>query len=177
MFLSRPFGNLGISISASSSSLASTLQKKYFCHQNFFFKVEYLCSFLCLVMVSVPVCYKYLVLYNFLFIQSKVSIGVLEKSYLNIRRHPKTKKQLLRKCLYTLHTFQRNIQGWVLFKYVCRPSWDYSKKLFRAAILQTGIYPSNLDVRYLVQKTQSFNWVLKLNLNVYISVCLFVVTF
>ena len=51
-------------------------------------KVEYLCSFLCLVMVSVPLCYKYLVLYDFLFIQSKASIGVLEKSYLNIRKHP-----------------------------------------------------------------------------------------
>ena len=51
-------------------------------------KVEYLCSFLCLVMVSVPLCYKYLVLYDFLFIKSKVSIGVLEKSYLNIRKHP-----------------------------------------------------------------------------------------
>ena len=87
------------------------------------------------------------------------------------------KKQLLQKFLHTLHTFQRNIQCWVLFKYTCEPSWDYSKKLFRAAILQAGIHPSNLDVRYLVQKTQSFNWVLKLNLNVYISVCLFVVTF
>ena len=51
-------------------------------------KVEYLCSFLCLVMVSVPLCYKYLVLYDFLFIKSKASIGVLEKSYLNIRKHP-----------------------------------------------------------------------------------------
>ena len=51
-------------------------------------KVEYLCSFLCLVMVSVPICYKYLVLYDFLFIKSKASIGVLEKSYLNIRKHP-----------------------------------------------------------------------------------------
>ena len=51
-------------------------------------KVEYLCSFLCLVMVSVPLCYKYLVLYDFLFIQSKASIGVLEKSYLNIWKHP-----------------------------------------------------------------------------------------
>ena len=39
-------------------------------------------------MVSVPLCYKYLVLYDFLFIQSKASIGVLEKSYLNIQKHP-----------------------------------------------------------------------------------------
>ena len=51
-------------------------------------KLEYLCSFLCLVMGSVPLCYQYLVLYDFLFIKSKVSIGVLEKSYLNIRKHP-----------------------------------------------------------------------------------------
>ena len=58
--------------------------------KNFFFwkKVGYLFSFLRLVMVSVPLCYKYLVLYDFLFIQSKASIGVLEKSYLNIRKHP-----------------------------------------------------------------------------------------
>ena len=66
------------------------IAKNYFCCQNFFFlkKVEYLCSFLCLVMVSVPLCYKYLVLYDFLSIKSKASIGVLEKSFLNIRKHP-----------------------------------------------------------------------------------------
>ena len=81
------------------------------------------------------------------------------------------KKQLLRKFL---HTFQENIQGGVILKYTCRPSWDCSKKLFRAAILQTGIYRSNLDVRYSAQKTQSFTRVLKLNLNVYISGCFFV---
>ena len=63
-------------------------KKIYFCHENlFFFKVKYLCSFLCLVMVSVALCYKNLVLYDFLFIKSKVSIVVLEKSYLNIRKH------------------------------------------------------------------------------------------
>ena len=67
------------------------IAKKLSLPSEFFFlkkKVEYLCSFLCLVMVSVPLCYKYLVLYDFLFIQSKASIGVLEKSYLNIRKHP-----------------------------------------------------------------------------------------
>ena len=66
------------------------------------------------------------------------------------------KKQLLRKFLHTLHTFQGNIQGGVLFKYTRRTSWDFSKKLFRATILQAGVYPSNLDVRYSAQKTQSF---------------------
>ena len=89
VFLSRPFGNLGIGISASASSLATALQKNNFCHQKFFFlkKVEYLCSFLWLVMVSVPLCYKYLVLYDFLSIKSKASIDVLEKSSLNIWKH------------------------------------------------------------------------------------------
>ena len=51
-------------------------------------KLEYLCSFLCLVMVSVPLCHKNLFLYDLLFIKSKASIGVLEKSYWNIRKHP-----------------------------------------------------------------------------------------
>ena len=92
MFLSKSFGNLGTGISASASSLATALQKNYFCHRSFFFlkkkRSRIFMFFLCLVMVSVPLCYKYLVLYDFLFIQSKASIGVLEKSYLNIRKHP-----------------------------------------------------------------------------------------
>ena len=128
-------------------------------------------------MVSVSLCYKYLFLYDLLFMHSKASIGVLEKGYLNIGKHPSIgvlKNQLLRKFLHTLHTFQRSIQGGVLFRCTRRLSWDCSKKLFRASILQTGIYPSNLDVRYSAQKTKSFKWVLKLNLNVYISVWLFV---
>ena len=37
-----------------------------------------------------------------------------------------------------------------------------------------GNYQSNLDVRYSAQKIQSFNWVLKLNLNIYIYFCLLV---
>ena len=84
VFLSRPFGNLGISI-----VIGIGIAKKLFLPSEFFFKkIECLCSFLCLVMVSVPLCYKYFVLYDFLFIQSKASIGVQEKSYLNIRKHP-----------------------------------------------------------------------------------------
>ena len=141
--------------------IASALQKFYFCLQNFLKKTtEYLCYFLCLVIVSVSLCYKYLFLYDFLFIHSMASIGVLENAYLNIWRHPSIgvlKKQLLQKCLHALHNLQRNIQGGVLFKYTRRPSWDCSKKLFRAAILQTGIYPSNLDICYSAEKTQSFN--------------------
>ena len=100
--------------------IGNRIAKNLFLPSECFFlkKVEYLCSFLCFVMVSEPLCYKYFVLYDFLFIQSKGSIGVLEKSYLNIRKHPSwcLKKQLLWKFLHTLHTFQRNIQGWVIFK-------------------------------------------------------------
>ena len=62
-------------------------KKIIFAVRIFFKKVEYLCSFLRLVMISAPLCYKYLVLYDFLFIQWK-AIGVLEKSYLTIRKHP-----------------------------------------------------------------------------------------
>ena len=130
MFLSRLFGNLGIGISASASSQ----QKIQFCLQKLFFESS-ICSFLCLVMASVQLCYKY----DFLFIDPKTSIGVLEKGYLNFRNHPSVgvlKKQLLRKFLYILHTFQRNIEGGFLFKYTRRLSWDFSKKLFRTAILK-----------------------------------------
>ena len=98
--------------------IGNGIAKKIFAMKIFFKeKVEYLYSFLCLVMVSVLLCYKYLILYDFLFIKSKASIGVLEKSYLNIRKHlscPVLKKQLLRKILHTLRTFQWNIQRWVL---------------------------------------------------------------
>ena len=147
-FLSRPFGNLGIGISASASPLTSALQKIYFCLQNFFLNNRIFMLFLVLSSLRFPIhpfkgihwCSR-----KRLFEHSEASsIGV-------------SKKQLLRKFLHTLHTFQRNFQGGVLFKYTCRPSWDCSKRLFTLAILQRGIYPSNLDVRYSAQKTQSFN--------------------
>ena len=110
MFLSRPSGNLGTGISASASSLATALQKNYFCHRSFFFlkkkEVEYLCSF------CAQLWYQYHFATNtqfsntyFLFIQSKASIGVPAKSYLNIRKHPSWffKKRAARKFLHTLH--------------------------------------------------------------------------
>ena len=85
----RPFGNLDIGISASTlsleSALASALPDIFFALKNFFEKIEYLCSFLCLVMASVPLCNKYLFLYD--FVHPKMSIGVLEKDYLNYRKH------------------------------------------------------------------------------------------
>ena len=48
VFLSRPFGNLGIGILASATSLASALQKMYFCLQNFFKKNRIFMLFLVL---------------------------------------------------------------------------------------------------------------------------------
>ena len=70
--------------------IGNGIAKRSFLPSEFFFlkKAEHLCSFLCLVMVSVSLCYKYLVLYDFLFIESKAFIDPLEKSYLNIRKHP-----------------------------------------------------------------------------------------
>ena len=47
-FLSRPLGNFGIGISASALSLASALQKMYFCLQNFFKKNRIFMFFLVL---------------------------------------------------------------------------------------------------------------------------------
>ena len=79
------YRHLNISVVIDSDVAKNIFLPKYI----FFVKeVEYLCSFLCLVMVSVPLCYKYLVLYDNLFINSKASIDDLEKSYLNIRKHP-----------------------------------------------------------------------------------------
>ena len=40
--------------------------------------------------------------------------------------------------------------------------------------LRAWIYPSNFDVCYMVQETQSYNWVLKLNLYLYVYFQLFV---
>ena len=81
VFLLKSFGNFGIRISVSASSfksaLASALQKVYLKNNIFMF-------FLVLSYVR----YKYLYLYDFLYIHSKASIGVLEKDYLNIRKHP-----------------------------------------------------------------------------------------
>ena len=90
--------------------------------------------YFCLVVVLVPLCYKYLFLYDFLFTHPKESIGVLEKDHLNFQKHQSIgvlKKELLQKFL---HTSQHNIQGGVLFKYTRRPSWDFSKNLFNYSV-------------------------------------------
>ena len=76
VLLSRPFGNLGIGILASLSSLDSALHLIYFCLQKFFFlKIEYLC---CLVLrYSISTTLPQILIS--LRIQSKASISVLEK--------------------------------------------------------------------------------------------------
>ena len=62
-------------------------KKIIFTSRNFFLKKEHLCSFFCLVLASVPLCYKYLFFYDTLFIYPKAFISVLEKDFLNFRRH------------------------------------------------------------------------------------------
>ena len=62
------------------------------------------------------------------------------------------KKQLPQKFLHTLHTFQRNFQGGVLFKYTRKPSWNCSKKLLEQLFCRHG-FISSLDVRYSAHKT------------------------
>ena len=53
-------------------------------------------------------------------------------------------------------------------------TWGVLKKRQIFNLHKSGIYPSNFDVYYTTQKTQYSNWVLKLNLNIYIFVSLFV---
>ena len=89
VFLSRPFGNFGIGISASASSLASALQKNGFCNQNFFSEKIWIFMFFLVLSYGISTTLlQYLFLHDLLFIKSKASIGVLENSYLNIRKHP-----------------------------------------------------------------------------------------
>ena len=78
--------HLGISI-VTGSGIGIGIEKNIFCLQKFFWKNR-ICFFLGLFMASLPLCYKYLFLYDFLFIHPKVSIGVLEKGYLNFRKYP-----------------------------------------------------------------------------------------
>ena len=84
-------GQLGVSITIGISIGINMAKKLFLCSEFFFFlffeKIKYLCSFICLVMASVPLCYKYLFLYDFQFIHSKASIGVLKKGFLNFRKH------------------------------------------------------------------------------------------
>ena len=122
----RPFGNLGIGISRQNRHWNRHwhrhCKKTFFAFRIFFEKIKYLCSFLCLVVASVPLCYKYVFLYNFLFIHRKVPIDLLEKGYLNFRKHLPIwcfEKVIAPKFL---HTSQQNIQGGILFKCACRPS-------------------------------------------------------
>ena len=129
MFLSRLFGNLLIGISTS----ASPLQKIWFCLQKLFFENRIYMVFLVLSHgISTT-----LLQIRFPFHPSK---GVHWCSRKRLpRNNPSVgvlKKQLLRKFLHILHTFQQNIEGGVLLKYTRRLSWDFSKKFFRTAILK-----------------------------------------
>ena len=132
------------------------------CKKNIFtFRIlrsEYLCSFLCLVGISTTLLHILISLrfpvHPFRAVYSCSRKRLFEHSETSL--HWCFKETTVPKISAYFAYFLANIQGGVLFKYTCRPSWDCAKKFFGAAILQTGICPSNLDVRYSVQKTQSF---------------------
>ena len=92
---------------------------------------------MCLVMASVPLCYKYLFLYDFLFIHPKVFIDFCRKRLFGLFGNIRPLLFWKNNCSESvcILTSQQNIQGGIPVKYTHRPSWDFSKKLFRAAII------------------------------------------
>ena len=117
-FLSRPFGNLGIGISASASSLATALQKNYFYDQILFLKKSRIFIFFLVLSYGIST--------TLLQILSSLRFPIHQVKGVHWCSRKKAiwtfgsispgllKKQLLQKFLHTLHTFQQNIQGWVL---------------------------------------------------------------
>ena len=89
VFLSRPFGNLGIGVSASSSSLASALQKYYFHQQKFFLKKSRI--FMFIFVLSYGITTTLLQILSSLRFPIHSVKGVRccsRKKYSNIRKHP-----------------------------------------------------------------------------------------
>ena len=91
-------------------SISIVIAEKIFLPLGFFlFKKSKIFMFFLVLSYGISsLCYKELVLYDFLFIKSKASIGVLEKSYLNIQKHP----------------FQNSVEFWnwilmYIFLFVC----------------------------------------------------------
>ena len=74
---------------------------------------------------TVSFCCNYSFLYNFLLIYSKASIGALEKRLFEFLESPVN---------YCFEEIADPSQS--PFQYTGRPSWLFSKKLFRKAILQ-----------------------------------------
>ena len=113
--------------------------KHFFWLQKSFLKIEYLFSFLFLVMASVPPCYKSLFLYDLLSIYPKTFIGVIYRKrlfeLLEASVHWILKKWTAPNVPTHLVYFPENVQGEFLFTNTRRPSCDFSKKLFKAAIL------------------------------------------
>ena len=143
VLLSRSFGNLGLDIGiVRKLFLPSNLKKK---KRIFMF---------CIVL-SYGISTTLLQILISLCIHSKASIGVLEKAIWTFRsiRPLVFWKYNCSENFCILDILSSKTFFWVIFKYTRTPSWDFSKKLFRAAILQAGIYPSNLDVCYSAQRT------------------------
>ena len=143
MFLSRPFGNLETGISALASplesALALTLQKNYFCVQNFFFLVFWKNEiFMFVYMLSYGI--------STTLLQIIISLRFPVHKFQGI--HWCFEKRLFELSEASVHWcfekitspkisgyFPAKHLGWINIKYTHRPVWDFSKKLFRPAIL------------------------------------------
>ena len=124
-------GQLKISASVSSleSALASALQDIYFCFQNFFWKNGICMFFLVLSYGISTTLLQILISLRFPIHPSKGAHWCSGKSLFELSEASFHFIGVLKKWLLwkILHTSQQNIQGGVLFKYIHRPSWDFSK--------------------------------------------------
>ena len=87
------------------------------------------------------------------------------------------------KPFYCTKFFIAPVKSFFLVKEMQECTTEFSRSMFLGTFLLalhfsytiSGIYPSNFDVCYMAQKTESYNWVSKLSFRIYIFlfVCLF----
>ena len=138
VFLSRLFGNLETGISALASPLesvlASTLQKNYFCVQNFFFLVFWKNEiFMFVYMLSYGI--------STTLLQILISLRFPVHKFQGIHWCFELSEVSVHWCFEKITSpkisgyFPAKHLGWINIKYTHRPVWEFSKKLFIAAIL------------------------------------------
>ena len=134
MSLSRPFGNLGIGI-AKKIFLPSEIKKK---------KKKKSRIFMFFLALSDDVSTTLLQILSSLRFPVHQVKGADWCSRKKLLEHSEAswcfKKTIAPKISAYFASFPAKHPSLSSFKYTCRPSWDYSKKLFRVAILQTRVY-------------------------------------
>ena len=134
VFLSRPFGNLETGILALASplesALASTWQKNYFCVQNEIFMFVYMLSYgISTTLLQILISLRFPV-HTFKGIHWCFEKRLFELSEALVHWcFEKITSPKISGCFPAKHL------GWINIKYTHRPVWDFSKKLFRPAIL------------------------------------------